>query len=229
MTESPSSYAQGVATYFHILHAKRQHLNNTLRHVDQYLSTNFNVFDFIAPNENKVSDVLRELLDPNGSHGQGSAFLDAFLERLDVPRDARRNPVVRREARTVRSETSYRRLDLLLDLGTMGIAIETKLGAADQMNQIAAYHEELSRTYGRNYVVVYLTTDGRPPSAFSVGTVPADDRHHQNWSFGGQLIPWLLDCQNLCQSDKFRWFLRDFAEYLRSAWPNTLPEASNER
>ena len=36
------------------------------------LGQGFNVFDAIRPDENRLSDILRDLLDPRGAHGQGA-------------------------------------------------------------------------------------------------------------------------------------------------------------
>lgn len=227
MTEMTSSYAQDVRMYYQVLSAKRKNFREALEHVDRYLSTGFNVFDFIAPNENGVSDVLKELLDPKGSHGQGRAFLERFLKLLDIDLDVTCSPSVRREARTYRSDTSYRRMDILIDLGTKGVAIETKLRAADQPNQIAAYHEELSRRYGSDYHVVYLTPSGGAPSEFTAGSLSTVDPRHPSWSFGNQILGWLDECHAICQSDKYRWFIRDFSEYLRNSWSHAQLEASN--
>jgi len=46
------------------------------------LGSGFNVFDWIEPDENTLSDLLRDLLDPAGTHGQRSAFLKLALEHL---------------------------------------------------------------------------------------------------------------------------------------------------
>ncbi len=50
--------------------------------LDRKQATGFNVFDFIDPDENKLSDVLAWLLDPKGSHGQGDVFLLLLFEHL---------------------------------------------------------------------------------------------------------------------------------------------------
>src|SRR3712207_5367167 len=50
-----------------------------LRWASQTTAPLFCVFDFIKPNENALSDIVAELLDPQGSHGQGDVFLRAFL------------------------------------------------------------------------------------------------------------------------------------------------------
>ena len=54
------------------------------RRRDKRLATGFNVFDLIEPDENKLSDILADLLDPKGSHGQGDLFLRLLLQQLDL-------------------------------------------------------------------------------------------------------------------------------------------------
>lgn len=50
---------------------------------DRTYATRFNVFGLIDPDENKFSDILKDLLDPNGTHGQGGVFLGLFLEKIE--------------------------------------------------------------------------------------------------------------------------------------------------
>ena len=49
---------------------------------DRFLSTDFNVVSDLRPDEHCLSNIIACLLDANGSHGQGSKFLDGFLKRL---------------------------------------------------------------------------------------------------------------------------------------------------
>src|SRR4051794_32824876 len=44
----------------------------------------FNVFSLIKPDENRLSDILADLLDPDGPHGQGNLFLRLLLEQLGI-------------------------------------------------------------------------------------------------------------------------------------------------
>ena len=50
--------------------------------VRQHTNPQFNVFDFIKPTENTLSDILRFFLDPAESHGQGDIFLLSLINRL---------------------------------------------------------------------------------------------------------------------------------------------------
>jgi hypothetical protein len=52
------------------------------RETELYLSNRFNVFNYIKPDENKLSTIIADLLDVHGGHGQGSVFLNSFLELL---------------------------------------------------------------------------------------------------------------------------------------------------
>src|SRR5262245_47098510 len=60
---------------------------HTLRRAQQEyrarLAPDFSVFTrYIQPDENRLSLVLADLLDPDGDHGQGQLFLREFLDRF---------------------------------------------------------------------------------------------------------------------------------------------------
>src|ERR1700688_527905 len=55
------------------------------RKADLFLAQDFNVFNFIQPNENRISDIFAWLLDPGGTHAQGETFLRHFVAMLDIP------------------------------------------------------------------------------------------------------------------------------------------------
>ena len=49
------------------------------------LAPEFNPFDFIAPNEIKLSRILAWLLNPKEKHGQGARFLRLLPDILSKP------------------------------------------------------------------------------------------------------------------------------------------------
>lgn len=65
---------------------KLQYRVDTISHykksMDVLLAGDFNVFDFISPDENRLSDILAFLLNPGAAHGQGNIFLIHFLNIL---------------------------------------------------------------------------------------------------------------------------------------------------
>ncbi len=77
---------------------------------------NFSVFDYIEADENRLSDIFADLLDPNGHHGQGERFLELLVERLRISLPSHcQTPRVNREELTTYLSNSRRRIDILID------------------------------------------------------------------------------------------------------------------
>ena len=58
------------------------------RELDRHLARRFNVFRYLRDDELGLSEVIADLLDPVGEHGQGTALLEAMLELLGVVPEA---------------------------------------------------------------------------------------------------------------------------------------------
>ena len=120
--------------------------------MDCYLASDFNVFSYMTIDENHLSDIVRDLLDPHGPHGQGDTFLVEFLHRIQCsdyyqPGDS---IDVKRESPTDRIERSQRRIDLLIDIQPQGPALawycdRKQAVGSDQENQIADYLDQLKK------------------------------------------------------------------------------------
>jgi len=123
--------------------------------IDLYGATRFSPFTIFDPDENTLSRVVAELLDPLGSHGQGLLFLNALLAAIDLPRLNRLDPVrVRREAMT----RARRRIDIVVETSRYVIGIENKPWAVQQKDQLRDYHAELSDDLrGRRPVLIFLS------------------------------------------------------------------------
>lgn len=222
-------YSEGdVVTFFSVLRHKRKSQQDTLRHLDRYLSTRFNIFELLRPNELLLSTVLAELLNPAGKHGQGSQFLQSFMERIGREDLAQRHPQkVRVEAPTKYLPHSIRRFDVLLEYedDRFAFAIENKPWAKDQNKQVSDYLDELRSGYGDAHCLVYLTHNGDTPD---ISSIPAETRKRNQdrgnlvlLSFRDDIRRWLEVCINQCASDKYRWFLRDFLAYIQEEFPGT--------
>lgn len=68
--------------------------------INLFLSNSFNVFDLISPDENKLSDIIANLLDLNGTHGQGALFAKEFVKNLQLDIDYEQTFSVIREKNT---------------------------------------------------------------------------------------------------------------------------------
>lgn len=191
--------------------------------INKIHATRFNVFDIIKPDENKLSDILAGLLDSHGDHGQGDLFLRLFLEQLDLPLDSKitKNATVQREALTHGIPRYRRRMDILVNAGVL-IAIENKVDAPEQQDQVGDYLEHLyycTQGCPRQLKFIYLTRDRRPPKSLP----PLMLRKQQQnmnlaiWSYDAELRKWLVACREKCKAQKICNFLEDFISYIESS------------
>jgi hypothetical protein len=192
------------------------------RELDRTQATRFNVFGLIEPDENKLSDILADLLDPEGRHGQGSLFLTLLLRQLDskLVHDAAAPVRIVREAPTHGIQRFRRRIDILVDADVL-LAIENKIDSPEQWEQVKDYLEYLrvhSRDWRTPAYLIYLTPNGRRPT--SLLDVERADHEANNrlicWSYQRELRQWLDSCWAACEADKIRHFLADFTAYVDS-------------
>lgn len=119
------------------------------------------------------SKMIHSLLDPDGSHYQGSLFLESFLdvigfkdEGFDIDK-----VIVKRE---------YENIDLYITDGEHHIIIENKINAGDQESQIKRYVEiiveKLKKNGGntKNITVIYLSIARSEPSKYSLGELDSN-------------------------------------------------------
>lgn len=211
-----------ISGFFGALHHKVETHRGALQHVDHYLSTRFNTLDYVNPNELMLSRIFRDLLDPYGPHGQGNFFLDAFLGHAGIPELIGVQPLdVHTEWPTTHLATS-RRIDILIQYAHYGIGIENKPWARDQESPVSDYQRNLDLQFASRYHLVYLTSDGRSPSDHH------DEQRLRLLSYRRDVTDWLEECERLCRSDKFRWFLRDLNTYTRREFPLTPTEEQHD-
>lgn len=202
-------------------------LSNQIAHLDEYrrrvepqLASEFNVLRYARTDEMGLSQILADLLDPTGLHGQGSRFLECFLKRYWSERASSSSAAkVRTEVTTDRIAKRQRRIDIVVDLGDCVLGIENKPWAADQQAQIADYLEHLKKD-GRPFKLLYLVGhEGRLPAEESITAEAFQDRAKEK-SLGvidySRLREWLRDCLGCCESERVSMFLRDLDRFIAS-------------
>ena len=129
---------------------------------------NFNIFNVLGLSTSEVrlhSAFLAELLNPNGDHGLGYKFLEAFLSiiiqqvkpgfEFDI-----KSAKVRKEFSIGPISEDYTeggQIDLLIqDKDNHTIVIENKINAGDQYKQLLRYHKYAMR-FSQKFVLLYLT------------------------------------------------------------------------
>ena len=137
------------------------------RELNLYLASEFNIFsDCIRPDENAISRVLAILLDPEGKHGQGAAFLHEFLDMIGHPELCAGSGKARvryQEPATSANESGF--IDIIIEVDKFGIGIENKPWAGEQRDQLLRYLKHLSTKYAGGFCLVFIDGRGCPPTS----------------------------------------------------------------
>lgn len=233
--------AQQFTSFFANLTSRIGTARRQVQELDLRLAHRFNVFDYLRTDELGLSKIIADLLDPTGSHGQQTLFLTEFLRALsDIPALQRLLPVngslisVQIEAEI----TDLQRIDVLVRFDqpreSYVLAIENKPFADDGENQIRNYLSYLDERLGSNYLLVYLSPKGSPPTDYSITLEELNRKwtdkfrilsyyeptertlldqfdHFRISNFS--LYDWLLVSRQECEVDRLRWFLGDLAAF----------------
>ena len=141
----------------------------------------------VSSRELAYSNVMAFFLDPTGTHRFGSKPLVAFLRCLDSATDGDVLPfksLLGNDVGPVRVRREYKGIDLLIELLEHGtaIAVENKVYAAEQQDQVARYQAILSREYPHwTLGIAFLTPFGAYPETndnkSNVPVIPVDYAH----------------------------------------------------
>ena len=195
------------------------------------LSPKFNIFDYINTNEMGLSNIIADLLNPDGNHAQQDVFLRLFIKHCLPTLEKRPNwqdfidnlkdTTVKVEEITWASNTR-RRMDIYLHCTTKtqtyGICIENKPYASDQQNQLKDYALELEKRHKDAWHIVYLSEFNNHPSQHSVDIDTLDNWITNNKFTGlqfSQLIDWLKECQLECQNHSVTEFIGQLVKFIQ--------------
>lgn len=185
------------------------------RFADQ-LAPEFSIFDYFRSDEMALSKCLASLLNPQGTHGQGSVFLQSFCEKICKNTTWMKN-FENCDVVTEKQANGQRRIDIHLSFNDGLIGIENKPWAADQHLQLfdyANYLEESSS--GKEWLLIYLSN--RPPSADSLSPKKRDqleDSKNFIQCNYHDLTEWLDDCKTKTKALNVRIFLEELIKFIR--------------
>lgn len=240
--------------FFAALGARMEGARAVERALDRLLARGFNALDYLRTDELGLSRIVRDLLDPGGGHGQGTCFLARFgdlvgPDRWPASQNVRYDDLdvhVLRE----RSTDGGGRLDISVELRSRGrepacIAFENKPYAADGEAQVADYLTFLRRRYGERFLLVYLSGHGGMPSERSLPgdacrrglavmsycpraeTGGYDEALPLRLSFS--LSDWLRECRQICEAERFRWFLGEVESFCHKMFGGIVTTTSERK
>ena len=133
----------------------------------------FNVFEAIGHtrSEERHSDFLAFLLDPNETHGLGAEVLRRFVVTILKSMRSKDRPLSLSEVMLTDFDScqvlrEHRRIDVLCvdESHRFLLAIENKIGSGEHRDQLSRYRSDLETQYrGFRRVLAYLTPDNRDP------------------------------------------------------------------
>lgn len=147
-------------------------VNLISKHYDRISSLTgekFNIFSIMSMERNEVythSAIISELLNTNGSHGQGDVFLDLFINEINkrFENDENKIPYLRNsisyKESTIKdyipNEPSGGRIDIYVTNNSQSIIIENKIDAESQPDQLLRYYNYAIKRYKDNFWLFYL-------------------------------------------------------------------------
>ncbi len=136
----------------------------TIEELEKHKGNKFNVFSILKMERLEVkthSAFLYELINPKGTHYQDDTYLKIFVDEvLEIKDFDFENVKVGRE--TLANDA--RRIDFTIENKDCYIAIEMKIDATDQDNQLNDYFEYAIKQNKKFTKIYYLTLDGKDAS-----------------------------------------------------------------
>jgi hypothetical protein len=193
----------------------------------------FRALSVLSPDENRLSDIIAELLSPRGSHGQGATFLTLFTSRCgSVSGRPLHHVSIHRESCTIFIANQRRRIDLLVDGGKWGIGIENKPWAGEQKDQLQDYADDLEKRFGDSFLLIRLA--GNDGDAKSLDAVRQEQLSAQgkfaSWRYDTDLLAWVNACRQRCQAPRVASFLEELVRFIAAEFTTvTNPREDMER
>ena len=168
-------------------------VNEIIKKYDEFnkkTGRNFNIFSIIDKSELELAHekFIGELLNPKGSHNQGDKFLKLFLDILDIKQKLK-NPKVILE----KVIDENRRIDIVIEDKNFIVAIEMKVNAKDQENQLYDYYQYIKNTNPKFFRLYYLTPDGRDAGENSTKNLK-EGKDYYLISFQNEIYIWIKNC-----------------------------------
>ena len=178
----------------------------------------FNIFEIMRAQHDEVtthSAMLASLLNPNGSHGAGCAFLDLFMEHVVTPLvkgESSNGNSFSFDMANSKTKVEYQigdktndfeeggRIDILIENenSTKAIIIENKIYAGDQKKQLYRYYKFAEKYGPGNYILLYLTLDGHEPSEESIKSDSKTLEKNKDFyciSYADDIAKWIGSCR----------------------------------
>lgn len=183
-------------------------------------SENFDLFKMMGVRSKELvhSNILAALLNPSYAHGLNHSFLNAFTQsvvnlKLESGTPLSLSNLISATNQNVRVYRELENIDLVIEYpaSKVVIAIENKIWAKEQQNQVARYQDILLTRYPNHQVaLVYLSPSGRKPT-----TLNRDSNVPVYCMSYGQISK-LLELVKYRGNDSAKYFISQFISHIEA-------------
>lgn len=211
-------------------------VNSLLKSYDKIAKAtgeNFNIFTVMGMETDEVkthSRIIAELLNPKGTHGQGSVFLKLFFEEIEELRSIKdfdfenANVIVEEHIGIINKDyTCGGYIDIVIKdkRNKKEVVIENKIYATDQKGQLYRYKNAYPKSK-----LLYLTLDGKEPSKESY--YHSDENKIDLMdivlvSYVNNILSWIDKChKEAIQQPMLREMLKQYSNLLKKLTHQTI-------
>lgn len=203
-----------IESILNIVSSKIEAHNKFKNAYDKQLAFDFSLFNFFLPGENKISQILAYFLDEKQNHGQRNLFLNEFV-KLVCNREIDTTTSINICEKTI---SNKRRIDIYIELKDLIIAIENKIWADDQHNQLNDYTTFLEQKSKGKFLLLYLNPYGLEPTDKSINEEFKLELIKQEKfkiiSYKHDIISLINKWVSVCEADNVSYFLKEFKKFL---------------
>jgi hypothetical protein len=191
------------------------------------LAPDFFVMDYLHNYETGLSSILAELLNPKGSHAQGTLFIESFLNVIGLDdnwKDGVENVELKSEV-----STDYGRPDIVIEYkdGRV-IIIENKPWASDQKDQLQRYTGYGEAQY-KNWVLIYISNNEPTSIENDKRESLEKDRKFKQIRYDKEIVSWLEQTSSKVKPLHLRVFLEEICRWIDKNINGSVPmEESRE-
>lgn len=200
-----------------IINVVRSRIDAHLKFKKEYnkqLAFDFSLFQFFSIGENKISQILAYFLDEKQNHGQGNIFLNEFV-RIFCGREVNIHNSLNICEKGI---ANNKRIDVYIEIDDLIIAIENKIWADDQTDQLKDYANFLEHKSKGNYLLLYLNPYGLEPSSKSINDsykkTLIEQQKLKIISYKHDIINLINNWLVICEAENVSHFLKEFKKFL---------------